>query len=98
MVSFGDLQTEAPLFFRPGISHVNLLSGEVAFEMQKGLDDTPSPPLPHPHESPSSSSPLQIHNALFTVQKTLKVFNSTTSQPPQQPPFFFSFISFVYNP
>lgn len=41
MVSFGDLQTEAPLFFHPRISHVNLLSGEVAFEIQKGLGDAP---------------------------------------------------------
>lgn len=77
MVSFGDLQTEAALFFHPGISHVNLLSGEVAFEMQKGFCDAPFPP-PTP-DSPSFPSPLQIHNALFTARKTLKVFNSNTS-------------------
>lgn len=36
-------------------------------------------------DSPSFPSPLQIHNALFTARKTLKVFNSNTSQPALPP-------------
>lgn len=42
MVSFGDLQTEIFLFFYTRITHINLLSCGVAFEMQKVLKNTPS--------------------------------------------------------
>ena len=37
MVSFGDLQTAIFLFFYTGITHINLLSCGVAFEMEKVL-------------------------------------------------------------
>lgn len=49
MVSLGDLQTETFLFFRTGITHINLLSFEVVFEMQKVLKTR----LPKPFISPS---------------------------------------------
>lgn len=49
MVSFEDLQTETFLFFHTRITHINLLSCEVAFEMQKVLKTR----LPKPLISPS---------------------------------------------
>lgn len=62
-------------FCHSGISHVNLLSGEVAFEMQKGLGVAPSLPQIPPH------FPLRFKFTMccLLLGKTLKVFNSTTS-------------------
>lgn len=72
------------LFPPPGLATLTCSLAMVAFEMQKGLGDAPPlPPSPILHHFPS---PLQIHNALFTARKTLKVFNSNTSQHPPVPP------------